>query len=93
MKEIAILISLLLIGVAGATIQPGDFVRIGLSQCATIAMMEGNITEIGNGLVCLNCTFYESYNKYTQTWDEMPGSYPVENCITVGDIVLMRKYN
>lgn len=58
----------------------GDFVRV---TEGTISY-DGNVTDIGQGLICLNCTMITRGDQYLDM------EYPFETCLGIGsDTVLI----
>ena len=83
MKKILALILLLgLVGMSQARFpEPGDFVRVSGAMTSATFSYEGVITDIKDGLICLNCSLLGSG---THSVDR---EYPFDVCIGTGTII------
>ncbi len=62
----------------------GDYVRISEFHNDVSIIYEGNITDIGNGLICLSCSNNIAMSgKYV---DSVPVAYPFDVCLGTGAI-------
>ncbi len=81
---IIIVLMLLALGVADARLpQVGDKVRIATTDHGV--SFEGTITDMGDGLICLSCTYYNP--NYFFVEGERASNIPLDVCIGVGSIV------
>jgi hypothetical protein len=63
--------------------QKGDNVRILIGEGLTVVVVEGFVTDIGNGLICLNSTYAKAGDSFL--WTE-----PTNICTGAGSITVLR---
>jgi hypothetical protein len=69
----------------------GDIVRISFSTDTNESISyEGNISDIGYGLICLNCSLVAVTHKYSDVEVPLEAVYPFDVCIGMGQIVMLR---
>ena len=81
---------LLVVGfLAGAaqarTPEPGDYVRVSGVMTSASFSYEGVITDIKDGLICLNCSRMSAI--YSSDSHDVDREYPLDVCIGSGTII------
>jgi hypothetical protein len=68
----------------------GDYVRISFSTDTNESISyEGNVSDIGDGLICLNCSLVAVTHKYSGVEVPLEAVYPFDVCIGTGQIVML----
>ena len=75
-----------LVGAAQArTPEPGDYVRVSGVMTSASFSYEGVITDIKDGLICLNCSRMSAI--YSSDSHDVDREYPFDVCIGSGTII------
>jgi Tfp pilus assembly protein PilP len=91
MKTIAIIMLILLCGLSSGY-QEGDYVAIVVRTGLIMEAAYGNITEINDNFICLNCTkLMKTTTAKSSEWKEENVSLPQEFCIGVKQIAMMKR--
>ena len=65
--------------------QKGDYVNVMVSSGATAMLYMGAIEDIGNGLLCMNCTSFEIVGS-----NGAANTEPHDVCLGIGNIIQVR---
>lgn len=87
-KFFAAILVLMIIEVAGAKLpQKGDHVAIITESGMVQEVAIGNITDMNENLICLNCTSLMKSTTISSTFEDEGLNYPKDLCIALNRIV------